>query len=87
MAITQIDHEVSPTDFLSLEHVSSQQNGVDSRAALIVLNQPIADLELLHRLWVNTGYRVCADGGANRLYELFSEEMSSEREQFVRLAA
>ncbi|KXN91733.1 Thiamin pyrophosphokinase 1 [Leucoagaricus sp. SymC.cos] len=37
--------------------------------ALIILNQPFS-LPLLQRLWTNTSWRCCADGGANRLYDL-----------------
>ncbi|KAF2010351.1 thiamine pyrophosphokinase [Aaosphaeria arxii CBS 175.79] len=39
---------------------------------LLILNQPIASVDLLSRLWARSRYRICADGGANRLYDLFS---------------
>lgn len=45
----------------------------------IVLNAPIADLQLLRRVWRNCGIRVCADGGANRLFD-FLHEGRKERE-------
>lgn len=38
--------------------------------ALVILNQPIADRDLLHRLWISSSYRICVDGGANRLHDL-----------------
>ncbi|KAK9423782.1 putative Thiamine pyrophosphokinase [Seiridium unicorne] len=38
--------------------------------ALVVLNQPLNDVETLRRLWGNASLRVAADGGANRLYQL-----------------
>ncbi|KAG0298389.1 hypothetical protein BGZ96_000103 [Linnemannia gamsii] len=50
--------------------------------ALIILNQPI----LIHRtlfnnVWENATYRICADGGANRLYDLLKTD--EEREKFL----
>ncbi|KIL64470.1 hypothetical protein M378DRAFT_178795 [Amanita muscaria Koide BX008] len=39
------------------------------RRALIVLNQPFS-FALLHRLWRSSEWHCCADGGANRLYDL-----------------
>ncbi|KAG0057610.1 hypothetical protein BGZ83_006983 [Gryganskiella cystojenkinii] len=55
--------------------------------ALIILNQPI----LLHRdlfenVWQNATYRFCADGGANRLYDLHStdEERAKYLPDYVR---
>jgi len=50
---------------------------VDARA-LIILNQPFSPL-LLRRLWANTGWRCCADGGANRLHDLFDGGREGER--------
>ncbi|KAK9456506.1 thiamine pyrophosphokinase [Dipodascopsis uninucleata] len=47
--------------------------------ALVILNQPIGELEVFKRVWRNASIRVCADGGANRLYESLEE---SERSQF-----
>ncbi|TEB34656.1 thiamine pyrophosphokinase Thi80 [Coprinellus micaceus] len=44
---------------------------LDRPHALIVLNQPFT-FPLLQRLWKSTGWRCCADGGGNRLYDLFS---------------
>ncbi|KAG0305313.1 hypothetical protein BGZ97_001150, partial [Linnemannia gamsii] len=50
--------------------------------ALIILNQPI----LIHRtlfnnIWENATYRFCADGGANRLYDLLKTD--KERAKFL----
>lgn len=45
-----------------------------SRLKLVVLNQPIWRLDIFLRLWQNTVVRVCADGGANRLFEAFSPD-------------
>ncbi|KAG9287741.1 hypothetical protein G9A89_004144 [Geosiphon pyriformis] len=40
--------------------------------ALIILNQPISNSQrdkILDAVWSNASLRICADGGANRLYE------------------
>ena len=54
------------------------------RPDLLILNQPIASLDLLVSLWQHTRYRICADGGANRLFDLFQGEKQSLRYNFVR---
>jgi len=41
-----------------------------SRHALIILNQPFS-VALFDRVWNSCDWRCCADGGANRLYDLF----------------
>ncbi|KAK9370494.1 thiamine pyrophosphokinase [Lipomyces kononenkoae] len=41
--------------------------------ALIVLNQPITDLDMLDRVWRNAAVKICADGGTNRLYAALDE--------------
>ncbi|KIM39768.1 hypothetical protein M413DRAFT_446683 [Hebeloma cylindrosporum] len=43
-----------------------------STHALIILNQPFS-FPLLHRLWHSTQWHCCADGGANRLFDSFSD--------------
>ncbi|KAI9350596.1 thiamine pyrophosphokinase [Zopfochytrium polystomum] len=48
---------------------SLPQNSSVAPAALIVLNQPICDIRYLERIWSSTVIHVCADGGANRLYD------------------
>jgi hypothetical protein len=37
---------------------------------LIILNQPLNDIETFETIWSHTDYRICADGGANRLQRL-----------------
>lgn len=52
--------------------VNSSDNDLTSatkKRALIVLNQPFSR-ELLNRVWGACQWRACADGGANRLYDL-----------------
>ncbi|KAJ3101852.1 hypothetical protein HDU97_001026 [Phlyctochytrium planicorne] len=39
-------------------------------AALIILNQPLPDVSWLDRLWASASVKLCADGGANRLFDL-----------------
>lgn len=48
------------------------------KSALIVLNQPFS-LGLFWRLWKASSWRACADGGANRLHDLFSGELEELR--------
>lgn len=48
------------------------------KSALILLNQPFS-LGLLWRLWKASSWRACADGGANRLHDLFSGELEDLR--------
>ncbi|WVR09545.1 thiamine pyrophosphokinase [Kwoniella sp. DSM 27419] len=42
--------------------------------ALIIVNQPIRS-DLLHNSWKAASKRICADGGANRLYEADKEKI------------
>ncbi|KAK6525906.1 hypothetical protein TWF281_010949 [Arthrobotrys megalospora] len=53
----------SPGDYLTDQAETNRP-----RFALVILNQPIADVEGFTRLWNNASLRVCADGGANHLY-------------------
>jgi len=41
------------------------------KTALIIVNQPFS-LTLLQRLWSSADWIACADGGANRLFDVFS---------------
>ncbi|KAF8127048.1 thiamine pyrophosphokinase [Boletus edulis] len=49
----------------------------DVRRALIILNQHFS-LPLLETLWKTCSWRCCADGGANRLYDLLGEAGDGE---------
>ena len=51
---------------------------------LLILNQPIASFDVFSRLWEHAGYRICADGGANRLYDLFEGKLEGLRGDYVR---
>ena len=53
------------TSFLMPHPAVSAEN-----SALIILNQPFS-VTLFDRLWNFCKWHCCADGGANRLYDLF----------------
>ncbi|KAH7371081.1 thiamine pyrophosphokinase [Pyrenochaeta sp. MPI-SDFR-AT-0127] len=54
-----------------------------SRPHLLILNQPIAHFTAFSRLWEHTSYRICADGGANRLFDMFQGDLATQREQYL----
>ena len=54
-----------------------------TKRALIVLNQPFSR-NLLEMLWTTCFWHCCADGGANRLFDLLSNgEQDDLRAQWV----
>jgi thiamine pyrophosphokinase len=74
-------NDISPAKFLAKDTKSSQSFAIPPD--LLILNQPIAHFNVFARLWRHTGYRVCADGGANRLFDMFKGDLAVQREQFV----
>ena len=61
-----------PTQYLTAP--ASKQNGHLEHTsrddiALIILNSPIEEFEYFKRLYNHASYILCADGGANRLYD------------------
>ncbi|KAI9332391.1 thiamine pyrophosphokinase [Obelidium mucronatum] len=42
--------------------------------ALIILNQPICARKYLRNLWTSAAIKICADGGANRLFDAFAND-------------
>ncbi|KAF2157426.1 thiamine pyrophosphokinase [Myriangium duriaei CBS 260.36] len=58
--------EFFPLSFLDFKSPSSS-----STTALMILNTPITSPDLLNRLWGNSSLHICADGGANRLFDLY----------------
>ncbi|KAJ8112782.1 hypothetical protein OPT61_g4932 [Boeremia exigua] len=73
--------ELDPTIFLTDgDHPENSANPPD----LLILNQPISDFATFSRLWRHTSYRICADGGANRLHDMFEGDLERQRNQFVR---
>ncbi|KAG0223510.1 hypothetical protein BGW41_005469 [Actinomortierella wolfii] len=67
-----------PEDYIR----SCRAVGTTGRYALIILNQPILlERSLFENAWNNAAYRFCADGGANRLYDLLNTD--EERAKFL----
>ncbi|EMD62460.1 hypothetical protein GGP41_002016 [Bipolaris sorokiniana] len=54
-----------------------------ARPDLLILNQPITHFTAFEHLWKHSNYHVCADGGANRLFDMFAGELTQQREQFL----
>jgi len=50
---------------------------------LLILNQPITHFKPFSYLWKHSNYRVCADGGANRLFDMFQGELKEQRGDYV----
>ena len=72
---------LDPTVFLAAnDHPERSANPPD----LLILNQPITDFATFSRLWKHSQFRICADGGANRLHDMFVGDIEGQREDFVR---
>lgn len=54
-----------------------------NRPSLVILNLPISDIRILELLWTRTGFKICADGGANRLFDAFDDVEEVRRSSFV----
>ncbi|TKX20468.1 thiamine pyrophosphokinase-like protein [Elsinoe australis] len=74
--------DLAPLNFLQ-DHNSKRRNGIENDTGLIILNSPISSPDLLNRVWANTSYRVCADGGANRLFDLFERREMPLKESCI----
>jgi len=73
-------NDLYPARFLAEDlHPEDSANPPD----LLILNQPIAHFDAFARLWEHTSYRVCADGGANRLFDMFEGTLAVQRERYV----
>ncbi|KAK9463390.1 thiamine pyrophosphokinase [Lipomyces oligophaga] len=72
---TDIDNAVivDRASFLLTAEQAAARGAVIEAYALIILNQPINDLDLLDRVWKSSTIRACADGGANRLFDALTE--------------
>lgn len=76
--------ELNPARFLEEDsHPEDSATPPD----LLILNQPIAHFAAFSRLWKHTKYRICADGGANRLLDMFQGDLAEQREEYVRKAS
>jgi hypothetical protein len=60
----------------------NNQSISSKKSALIILNQPFS-LGLLWRTLEGSSWKACADGGANRLYDLFSGELEDLRIRYL----
>ncbi|KAH6573870.1 hypothetical protein BASA50_004886 [Batrachochytrium salamandrivorans] len=58
-------------DFFSTDKVLADTS---HRRALLILNQPLCRLSCFETLWQNVSVRMCADGGANRLYDTLATD-------------
>lgn len=73
---------LDPTVFLAEgDHPEKPVNLPD----LLILNQPITDFATFSRLWKHTDYRICADGGANRLHDMFKGDLEEQKVDYVGL--
>jgi thiamine pyrophosphokinase len=64
-----------PTQYLTAptgKENGHQETTPRDQIALIILNSPIEDYQLLQRLHNHASYILCADGGADRLYNLIT---------------
>lgn len=71
--------EFHPSTFLT----DDRNKGNGSKGYLIILNQPIHDFEKFAIIWRRSAYRICADGGANRLFELLEGQSTGLASEFV----
>ncbi|KAK4999879.1 thiamine pyrophosphokinase [Cryomyces antarcticus] len=75
--------EFRPVDFLRKGHSQSGDLYNAPGSALLILNQPIEDAETFDRIWQHTSYRLCADGGANRLYDMVAAKYTSQTLEYL----
>lgn len=73
---------LSPDQFLTNDEVICPTES-SCPADLLILNQPISHFDVFARLWMHTSYRICADGGANRLHDMFEGDLLSQRDHYV----
>ncbi|PAV16684.1 Thiamin pyrophosphokinase [Pyrrhoderma noxium] len=72
------------TPFLRSPHKEniSHPSAQEERLALIILNQPFSE-ELLSRVWNSCHWRACADGGANRLYNVLKSSSDLNETTYI----
>lgn len=68
--------ELSSTEYL--EEVQPSRKDESNRTAFIILNSPICGFDYVLRLYRHACFRLCADGGANRLHDLLIETCGRE---------
>ncbi|KAK3114230.1 thiamine pyrophosphokinase [Teratosphaeriaceae sp. CCFEE 6253] len=80
--------ELRPTQYLETSSDNTSHPETNETAGLIILNSPISDFSYLQRLYHRASFRICADGGANRLYDaVTSQSESSDWETALRSLA
>ena len=68
-------------DFLLLrEESASKSPTLTQSRSLVMINSATMDIELVKILWNHCDHKICADGGANRLFDGLS---SSEVAQYI----
>jgi thiamine pyrophosphokinase len=75
----------SNNDFFPAKFLAEDVHPEDAACPpdLLILNQPIAHFDAFARLWRHTNYRICADGGANRLFDMFEGHLAVQRKLYV----
>jgi len=58
---------------------TSPASSSSSNRILVVLNAPIEDYNMLERVWKACDIRICADGGANRVYDFLRNRSTNGR--------
>ncbi|KAL7271324.1 thiamine pyrophosphokinase [Rhizina undulata] len=66
-----------PTSFFSDEFSEDEEKGFKP-FALLILNREILNLKMFKATWKNAQLRICADGGANRLFDALNPEERTE---------
>lgn len=61
--------------------ITSNTQSLDK--ALIILNTPLMKRETLENLWSSCGWHICADGGANRLHDMWTSGEDHLRAKYV----
>ncbi|CAG8482940.1 12148_t:CDS:2 [Funneliformis mosseae] len=51
-----------------------RKKGKRAPYSIIILNQPILRRNIFKTLWENADIKICADGGANHVYDAFKDE-------------
>ncbi|KAF2141850.1 uncharacterized protein K452DRAFT_287821 [Aplosporella prunicola CBS 121167] len=65
-------HRFDPARFLTPKPLAG------GAPALVILNQPVPRLDVFERLWTHAAYRLCADGGANRLFDMCDDPSNTK---------